>query len=268
MNDDRAGTWRRTGRRLWRAPLVVLHVLVGIGVAALPRPGRNGQVSCRPLAIWSRVLCGILGVRVVVEGHPHADAVLFVANHVSWLDIFCIASVCPTHFLAKREVADWPLFGWLSGRAGTAFIRRGGENGAGEASEQLTWRLRNGGRMLVFPEGTSTVGETVRRFYPRLFQSAILARCPVQAIALRYPWGKGLHPDVPFVGDATLLPHLWRLLGERRIVAELRFCAPLSTAGQTRDGLAQRTRSQVLDALAGSTSEHLAVRVTTPAGRG
>lgn len=261
MSDDRAGAWRRTGRRLRRAPLVVLHVLAGIGVAALLRPGRNGLVSCRPLAIWSRMLCWMLGARIVAEGRPQAGAVLFVANHVSWLDIFCIAAICPTHFLAKREVADWPLFGWLSRRAGTAFIRRGGENGAGEASEQLTWRLRNGGRMLVFPEGTSTAGETVRRFHPRLFQAAIHARCPVQAIALRYPWGDGVHPEIPFVGEATLLPHLWRLLGERRIVAELRFCAPLPTAGQTRDGLAQRTRSQILDAFAASAPEQTAVCV-------
>lgn len=214
------------------------------------------------------MLCWTLGVRILVKGRPQAGAVLFVANHVSWLDIFCIASVCPTHFLAKREVADWPLFGWLSRRAGTAFIRRGGENGAGEACEQLTWRLRNGGRMLVFPEGTSTTGETVRRFYPRLFQAAIHARCPVQAIALRYPWDGGVHPEVPFVGEATFLPHLWRLLGERRIVAELRFCAPLATVGQTRDGLASRTRLQILDALVASASERSAARFMTLAGRG
>ncbi|MFO7641217.1 MAG: lysophospholipid acyltransferase family protein [Candidatus Competibacteraceae bacterium] len=268
MSENRAGAWRRTGRRLWRAPLVALHVLVGIGIAALLRPGRNGLVSCRPLALWSRVLCGILGVRISVAGHPQDGAGLFVANHVSWLDIFCIASVCPTHFLAKREVADWPLFGWLSRRAGTAFIRRGGDNGASEASGQLTWRLRNGGRMLVFPEGTSTTGETVRHFYPRLFQAAIHARCPVQAIALRYPWGEGVHPEAPFVGDATLLPHLWRLLGERRIVAELCFHASLSVRGQTRDGLASRTRLQVLDTLTGSTAEQPAARVTAAAGRG
>lgn len=268
MSDGRAGTWRRTGHRLWRASLVALHVLVGIGMAILLRPGRNGLVSCRPLAIWSQILCRILGVRVVVKGRPQAGPVLFVANHVSWLDIFCIASACPTHFLAKREVADWPLFGWLSRRAGTAFIRRGGDNGAGEASEQLTWRLRNGGRILVFPEGTSTTGKTVRRFYPRLFQAAIHARCPVQAIALRYPWGNDVHSEVPFVGDATLLPHLWRLLGERRIVAELRFCAPLPTLAQTRDELAYRTRLQVLDAFAASTSERPTVRFMMSAGRG
>lgn len=252
-------SWSRTTRRLWRAPMVALHVLVGVAVAALLRPGRNGTVSCQPLAVWSRVLCRIVGVRIVASGTPQTGAALFVANHVSWLDIFCVAAVCPTHFLAKREVADWPLFGWLSRRAGTAFIRRGGDNGAGEAAEQLAWRLRNGGRILVFPEGTSTNGETVRRFFPRLFQAAIHARCPVQAIALRYPHRAGPHPVAPFVGDANFLPHLWRLLGERQIIVELSFREPLPAMGQTRDGLADRTRAQICAVLSAPANEEQSV---------
>ncbi len=243
---------------------MALHLLVGIGVAALLRPRRDGTVSCRPLAIWSWVLCRIMGVQIVVSGQPQAGAVLFVANHLSWLDIYCIASVCPTHFLAKREVADWPLVGWLARRAGTAFIRRGGDNGAGEAAEQLIWRLRNGGRVLVFPEGTSTTGATVRRFYPRLFQAALHARCPVQSIALRYWHPAGTHPTVPFVGDASLLPHLWRLLGEQRIVAELRFGDPLSTVAQTRDGLADQTYAQICAALNLRVTPKVPERMVTP----
>lgn len=241
--------WLRVGRRLRRVPLVVLHVLAGVVIAALLRPGRNGMVSLQPLALWSRVLCWIMGVRATVSGIPASGAVLLVANHISWLDIFCIAGVCPTHFLAKREVAGWPLFGWLSRRAGTAFIHRGADNGASEAAEQMTWRLRHGGRILVFPEGTSTSGETVRRFFPRLFQAASLSRCSVQAIALRYPYRDGLHPLIPFVGDASLLPHLWCLLGERCIEVELQFCEPFSGAGQTRNALAEHAWAQISIAL-------------------
>lgn len=235
----------RAWRRTWRTPALLLHILIGMGVALVvlrPREGR--PIPTRPMVIWSRVLCRLLGVRLLVSGHPQKGATLFVANHVSWLDIFCIAAVCPTQFLAKQEVAYWPVFGWLSRRTDTLFIRRGGDNGAGEAAEQLAWRLRQGGRMLVFPEGTSTTGDGVRRFYPRLFQAAIHARCPVQAIALRYPLGDGLHPVVPFVGDDDLLRHLWRLLGEAGIHAELWFCEPLA-AEQSRDALARQAQAQV-----------------------
>ncbi len=234
------------GRRILRLTLVTLHVMVGIIVAWLALTPRVGRVvSTRPMVIWSRLLCRILGVRLVVHGTPHSGTTLFVANHISWLDIYCIAAVCPTHFLAKSEVAAWPLFGWLSRRVGTAFIRRGGDNGAGEAAEQLTWRLRQRSRIVIFPEGTSTTGETVRRFYPRLLQSAIHVCCPVQAIALRYPKGTGINPVVPFVGDDDLLGHLWRLTGERRTIAELTFCEPLQAGGQSRNSLALQTHAQI-----------------------
>jgi 1-acyl-sn-glycerol-3-phosphate acyltransferase len=230
--------------------LLALHILTGVLIAAALGPGRQRRyTSTRPLAWWSQGLCRILGVRLQTQGTMHPDSTLFVANHISWLDIFCIAAVCPTHFLAKREVAHWPLFGWLCQRAGTAFIRRGGENGAGEAMEQLVWRLRQGERVLVFPEGTSTTGETVRRFFPRLFQAAILARCPVQAIALRYPHPDGVHPIAPFVDDDALLPHLWKLLGEPGIVAELYFESVHIAPHSSRDVLARLTQAQISERL-------------------
>ncbi len=236
----------RAGRRSVRMPLLALHILAGVLIAAALGPGRRRRyVSTRPLTWWSRGLCRILGVRLQTQGTLHSGSALFVANHISWLDIFCIAAVCPTHFLAKQEVALWPLFGWLSQRAGTAFIRRGGENGAGEAMEQLVWRLRQGERVLVFPEGTSTTGGTVRRFFPRLFQAAILARCPVQAIALRYPHPAGVHPQVPFVDDDALLPHLWKLLGESGIAAELHFASVHTAPHPSRDALARLTQAEI-----------------------
>lgn len=245
-----SGGWRerlaRAGRRGVRLPLLALHILAGIVVAAMLGPGRQRRyVSTRPLVWWSRRLCRILGITLRTHGAPCDGAALFVANHISWVDIFCIAAVCPTHFLAKQEVENWPLFGWLCRRAGTAFIRRGGDNGAGEAMEQLIWRLRHGERSLIFPEGTSTTGEAVRRFYPRLFQAAILARCPVQSIALRYPASGDIHPVIPFVDDDELIPHLWRLLGEPAMTAELYFGPVHVPPHASRDALARQTHAEI-----------------------
>ncbi|NJN45349.1 MAG: 1-acyl-sn-glycerol-3-phosphate acyltransferase [Candidatus Competibacteraceae bacterium] len=226
--------------------LLLVGALIAIAV------GRRRTVSTAVMSRWSRTLCRVMGVRITVLGTPHAGTALLVANHISWLDIFCIAAVCPTHFLAKQEVAAWPLFGWLCRRAGTAFIRRGSENGAGEAAEQLTWRLRQGGRILIFPEGTSTSGESVKRFYPRLFQAALHARCPVQAIALRYPDPNdplGINRTVPFIGNDEFISHLWRLLGEQSIAVELSFSERVVAGTQTRGLLARHTYQQVYAAL-------------------
>lgn len=247
----------RAGRRAWRLAWLALHLAAGVLLAAALGAGRRRYVSTRPLQWWSRGLCRILGIRLRVQGAAATGATLFVANHISWIDIFCIAAVCPTQFLAKQEVASWPLFGWLCRRAGTAFIQRGGGAqgagaGAGAALEQLAWRLRRGERVLLFPEGTSTTGDTVRRFHPRLFQAAILADCPVQAIALRYPHphlypqpDSACHRAVPFVGDDALLPHLWRLLGEADITAELSFGPLHRSPHPSRDGLARQTQAEI-----------------------
>jgi 1-acyl-sn-glycerol-3-phosphate acyltransferase len=151
------------------------------------------------------------------------------------------------------------LFGWLARRAGTAFIRRGSENGASDAGAEIVWRLRQGERMVIFPEGTSTRGEKVKRFYPRLFQAAILARCPVQAIALRYPHPQGINSVVPFIGDDEFLSHLWRLLGERHIVVELTFTEPLQSNGQSRDSLAVQTHAQISAVLEKKSIHHQSV---------
>lgn len=241
----------RAWRRAWRLPLVLLHLLLGALVAAC-LPGRGERVpSAWPMVLWCRVLCRILGLRLTVYGDPLLGRALLVANHVSWLDILCIAAVCPTHFLAKQEVAGWPLIGWLCRRAGTAFIRRGDERGARDAAERLTWRLRRrGGRVLVFPEGTSTDGRGVRRFFPRLFQAAIRARCPVQALALRYPHAAGVHPAVPFVGDDAFVAHLWRVLGAGGLHAELHFLDALPPT-LSRDEFARRSHAQILAVVGG-----------------
>ena len=86
---------------------------------------------------------------------------------------------------------------------------------------------------------------SVQRFHLRLFQAAILARCPVQAIALRYPHPGGIHPRVPFVGDDALLLHLWRLLGESDLVADVQFGAVRFPPHPSRDALAQQTHAEI-----------------------
>lgn len=250
-------SFQPTLRRVLRLPLVVAHIAVGCVVAACLPHGAGRVPSPWPMVLWCRIFCRILGVRTTVYGDPVGGRALFVANHISWLDIMAIAAVCPTHFLAKAEVADWPLVGWLCRRAGTAFIRRGSTGGARAAAEEMVWRLkRRGERVLVFPEGTSTDGQNVRRFFPRLFQAAQLARCPVQALALRYPHAEGIHPSVPFIGDDEFLAHLWRLLGERHIDVEMHFGEPLPPS-LGRDELARSAHEQILAALDSSREREL-----------
>ncbi|WP_052368181.1 lysophospholipid acyltransferase family protein [Algiphilus aromaticivorans] len=259
-------------RGVWRALCIV--VLLGVAgfmalaVAVSPRP-----LPPEPLtAWWMRQLLGVLRVRVRCSGSPAAPDGLVVANHVSWLDIAVIAGLLPGRFVAKSEVRDWPLIGALAAAAGSYFIRRG-SNATQALTDRMEPRLRAGGRIVLFPEGTTTAGDSVRRFHPRLFAAAANVSAVIQPLALRY----GRAPDgrnvAPFVGDDAFLPHLLQLLGLPGLEVQV-MLAPAFIAKEERGALARRARAAVADALAETPSEPFAPavaygrEVVTIAGQG
>lgn len=235
-------------RRFWRLGRVLLHIVTGVILSLLtPRTGNAPRLW--PLRWWSRRLLRILNVQLEISGNYAPGPALLVANHISWLDVMCLAAACPTYFLAKGEVARWPLFGWLCHRSGTLFIERGERHSSSMACEQIVWRLRAGHKVLIFPEGTSTDGQSVRRFHARLLQAAELAKTPLQPIAIAYPTSTGPNRIVPFIGDADLGTHLWRLLAAPKTEARLQFCPPRVPAQETRNALARHCQNAIEQAL-------------------
>lgn len=237
----------RTTRRFNRAVRLCMHVLCGFLIAHLVFPlMRDAAKKTATIQWWMRKLCRILALQIRVNGNIHAGPTLFVANHVSWLDIVALLSMLPAVFVAKQEVARWPVFGGMAARLGTLFMRRGHPDASDVAADQMTWSLMRGIPVVVFPEGTSSSGETVQRFYARLFQSAIRARSSVQAIAIRYPCAGGLNALAPFVGEDNLMRHLWALLAEPTTSVDLHFCVPLDAGATERRQLANLTRHQIV----------------------
>lgn len=244
-------------RRLLRIVLLLLHILVGaLLTLVMARHPADGLPSTRFAAVkraWFQALLRILGIRVRVKGTAAEGGILFVANHISWLDIPVIGSVLEASFLSKQEVRQWPVVGWLAARAGTLFIKRGGRNASNAAAEAMTWRLVRDAPVLIFPEGTTSTGESVLRFHPRLFGAATLAERPVQPIALRYPHVEQIHPTAPFVGDDKLLQHVWQLLAEREVEAEIRLLEPIGVEGADRKLIADQARDQIRAVVEGTT---------------
>src|SRR5262249_46677404 len=155
---------------------------------------------------------------------------LIVANHVSWLDVMAINAVFPdAAFVCKDDVASWPVFGWLLKRAGTFFIRRGSASSAGRAVREMATALRAGGRIGLFPEGTSTAGEEVLPFYPGLFESAVDAGCAVLPIAVRH----GSLAAV-YAGDTSFGESLKSIAGARAHTLSLTLLPAFSAQGLTR----------------------------------
>lgn len=240
---------------LWlRAPLLLLHLLAGALIAQWRRL-RHGEHwyarhdGARTIQRWMTLLNRLLGLKVTLEGTPASAPTLLVANHISWLDITAIAANCPARFLAKQPVRQWPLIGSLAAASGTVFLRRGDLAVLHEAIDSLAEVLRGGERVMIFPEGTTTSGRQVGVFHRALFQAAIDAGTPVQAVALRY--GNHGEPDMlaPFIGDDDFFPHLLRILA--RPDTELRVCflPEQDSDNSQRKILATRAHEQISTAL-------------------
>lgn len=192
---------------------------------------------------WCKAMLRVLNVHLDVKGIVAKSPRLLVSNHVSWLDIIVLCSQRAVTFVAKNEVMAWPIIGFMARQTGTLFMRRGFSQQSNQIIQAMAWRLRQGRTIALFPEGTTTNGETVGHFHPRMYQAAILARTPVQAVAIQY------HGDarqaVPFIGEDEFLPHLIGLLKHRRIDASVTFCAEIEFSAKGRNFLAQQSRAQI-----------------------
>ena len=238
-------------RRLFRVIRVTLHIFYGLLLAVFSGAFFNPY---RPLVYrltnhWLNALLSILGIQIEMRGKPPERTMLIVANHVSWLDIPVLRASHGLYFLSKAEVRAWPLLGHLAAAAGTLFIRRGSGESGRKAAE-IAGHLLQGRSVLVFPEGTSTDGQGVRRFFPQLFDAAIQAGLPVQPVAIHYPAPcGGADRDLAFIDDDAFHSHLWHLLLRDRIRVQLTWCVPIDGRGRQRDSLARESRDSILGRL-------------------
>lgn len=197
---------------------------------------------------------------VSVEQHaaaPMLERAVVVANHVSWLDIFVVHSLHPSHFVAKAEIRSWPLAGWLAEKAGTVFIARGNRRDLRHIFKGLVTTLERGERVAFFPEGTTSSQGALLPFHANLFEAAIDARVPVQPVALSYADPHGaLHPSVDFIGDMTFAESIIAILGGPPVKAKLMVLAPIATIGAHRRDLAEVTHQAVAAALGVKAESH------------
>jgi 1-acyl-sn-glycerol-3-phosphate acyltransferase len=194
---------------------------------------------------WLHRTAEIIGIDIQVHGTSADTPMFVVANHISWLDILIISSVLPVSFLSKAEIRNWPIVGTLAAKAGTLFIHRGSKNGAAQAIELIATKLKAGHSVASFPEAKTTHGIEVHTFHPRLFAAAIETGALVQPVALRYPHEDGAHPHVPFVNEANIISHSFRIMCAKSTLAEVTFCTPLESKNQMRKDIAYSARKAI-----------------------
>ena len=213
------------------------------------RRSRQPDFGISDQVLWMRNWRGTALRRLGVEVHidePIPQRGLIVSNHLSYLDIFAFGTAMPCLFVSKAEVRSWPVFGTLTTIAGTVYIDRARRADTRNANEGIRRALQQGIRVVIFPEGVSTDGSTVLPFYPSLFEPAVEAGVPITAAHLAYTLENGnVGRDVAYVGDATFLPHLLKLLSRRGISATVTF-APSPRTFTDRKIAAAEMRDEVI----------------------
>jgi 1-acyl-sn-glycerol-3-phosphate acyltransferase len=216
---------------------LALHLLRGMAIVALCfsriSSARRADLTRR----WSLKLLRLAGMRLIVHnGGARLDAsALVVGNHVSWADIYVINAWRPTPFVSKAEVRQWPIVGWLAERLDTVFLQREKRSEAMRIMHAMADRLRGGGLMCVFPEGTTSDGLGLLPFHANLLQSAVSAGCAVQPICLMYEDAHGRQSVSPaYVGDLSLDRSLDKVLRGGPLVAHLYVCDPIEPGGDRR----------------------------------
>jgi len=194
---------------------------------------------------YQHFLSRVFGIRVTMIGKPVQDrGVLMVANHTSYLDIIALGGITRVSFVAKSEVASWPLFGTFARLQRTVFVERERRSKTGESRDQLRQRLAEGDALVLFPEGTSNDGNRVLPFKSALMGAAEAQvgtdangkpiYVPVQPVSITYvglhgiPMGRENRPLYAWYGDMELVDHLWEGLATGPVDVVIQFHDPVT----------------------------------------
>ncbi len=248
-------------RRLVRLPSMIAMLLLGLAITLFAFPFMDRVAHRAMIRRWSGWLLYCCGVRVRVsrfDGAPDlmADQLqngyLLLVNHISWLDIFVINQHSAARFIAKSEIAKWPVVGTLVSRVGTIFIERSRRRAIHDVLHRAAGHLSEQELVSIFPEGTTTDGLGLLPFHGNLIQAAIIAGQPVLPIGLRYEHHDGSTASaVSFVGETTFLQSVWSISGIERVTAHLHILEPIIPGdGHTRQSIAQDARIAISQRLA------------------
>jgi 1-acyl-sn-glycerol-3-phosphate acyltransferase len=256
----------RRFRVIRRAVMAILWSLIAMAVQAvlLLLPGHAKVGFAR--VYWAE-MCRLLGVKVRMIGVPahrtgDGRPVVFVSNHSSWLDVPVLGGRLEACFIAKDEIARWPMIGWIARLGRTVFIRRQRTSTARERDEMRA-RLAAGDSLVLFPEGTTSDGSRVLPFRSAFLSVAQLPATPegkppmVQPVSVVYdrlaflPAGRASRPLFAWYGEMDFGTHFWRLVQHRGLRATVLLHTPLDPMSYpSRKALAQATWSAVADGAA------------------
>lgn len=204
---------------------------------------------------WHRIACFVLGIRIRIHGRLESRRPLMLAaNHASWKDILVLGAIADVAFIAKAEVADWPIFGLLAKWQKSVFVVREQKRRTGEQVNEVAERLAASEIIVLFPEGTTSDGNRLLEVKTSLFgaASAAVPASPegvvyVQPVSIAYtgiygmPMGRYHRPIAAWPGDVELVPHLMGILKTGALEVDVDFGEAVEFRAETNRKLAGAT---------------------------
>jgi 1-acyl-sn-glycerol-3-phosphate acyltransferase len=241
--------------RYFRISRITTHTLLGVVTAALVFPLSSKIFKLRIIKWWCHHLLNILNIEVIGHGvlpptYQTANNIMFVGNHISWVDIHALNSIIPTRFIAKSDIRSWPVFGYLASKSNVLFVSREKRQDAARIVNITSRSLLEGDTMCLFPEGTTTDGTSVKPFKSSIIQGAIHANAEIWPIAIRYPHKDGsANIAMAYAGDTTLIESIRQILLQKQAVVELHFLAPITIANLSETDKDRRKLTQHIEYL-------------------
>lgn len=214
-------------RSLWRSVRLAGYFAV-YGTELLVKRPKTREARADWLHRFAARAMRGLGIEIEVEGaFPERGAL--ISNHLGYLDIVVFAALHPCVFVAKAEIEQWPVVGWMTNMSGAVYVSRGHGGSAMRARQGMRETVEAGVPVVFFPEGTTSDASGLLPFHSGLLAQVMALKTQVTAAHLTYALeadngpGVTVGDDVCYWGDATLVPHVFRLLGLRGLRAEVRF---------------------------------------------
>ena len=242
-------------RRIYRVIALFLwgswHGIYSLPIRYLYKEDHSISRMALQTKYWGGGIVKILGIRTIIHGSPEEykkTGGLVVANHQSYVDVFLHASIFGLRFTPKKEIKSWPILGWYTDMTRPIWVDRDSRQASGGLMEQFRDTLRHKVPLIVYPEGTTSDGRSgLKEFKTTPFETVCGTDIPVQpVISIYHPAPGDMHPA--WYGDATFMPHLWALLGNRRSTADVYILPLIYPEGRNRKQLAKAVRDAMLKA--------------------
>jgi 1-acyl-sn-glycerol-3-phosphate acyltransferase len=228
--------------------LLILHVFSAL-IQLLFFVLLSQRIRAYLIQLWSSQLLKILKIKVVVHGDQNFIdghySYLMASNHISWLDIHVINTIKPVVFVAKADVANWPIFGWIAKMIGTIFVKREKLSDLKRVIKEIKLKLQEQQTVCIFPEGTSSDGRQILEFRSNLFEAVAGSEIKILPIALSYQEDQKYSDRTAFIGEMGLIDSIKLIMQSDQIEAHIEVCA-LQKAQNSRQNTAAVVRQAIL----------------------